>query len=55
MVQVLNHTLDVYAARGTKFLDRFLLDSAAARFRGGQGVVQFARDAHSNEVWQIHS
>ena len=50
IVQVLTHTLDLYAQRGTPLLDRFLLDSAAARFRGGQGIVQFARDKYSNEA-----
>ena len=46
-LQVLSHTLDLYAARATLFLDRFLLYSAAQRIRGGQGIVQFAREKTS--------
>lgn len=46
-LQVLSHTLDLYAERGTLFLERFTLYSAAQRVRGGQGIVQFARETTS--------
>ena len=47
---MLSHTLDLLAERGTLFLGRFALRSAAQRFRGGQGIVQFAReDASGHE------
>eukprot|EP00892_Ulva_mutabilis_P002729 jgi/Ulvmu1/12457/UM009_0109.1 len=48
-LEVLSHTLDLLAARGTLFLDRFVLHSAAQRFHGGQGIVQFAREESTGQ------
>jgi serine/threonine protein kinase len=52
-LQVLSHTLDLYQARGMRVLGRFVIESAAARFKGGQGVVQFVRDTHTGEECAI--
>lgn len=45
--------LDYYASTRAPFLDRYIITGAGDRRMGGQGVVQFARDASTQELYAI--
>eukprot|EP00892_Ulva_mutabilis_P012634 jgi/Ulvmu1/9743/UM055_0083.1 len=45
--------LDYYANSRAPFLDRYIITGAGDRRMGGQGVVQFARDASTQELYAI--
>lgn len=45
--------LDYYASTRARFLERYTITGAGDRRMGGQGVVQFARDASTQELYAI--